>query len=449
LNLNFLNAGTFGSAWRWPTSDPWSFADARHYVRVAKLAERGKFDAVFLADHPSLVEPPDHRPFNSLEPTVLLATIAAHTTHIGLIATASSTYNDPYNIARRFASLDHVSGGRAGLNVVTTADAHSAANFSTRQAMAHAARYERAQEFAHVVKALWDSWEDVAFLGDKGAGRFVDTARVHRIDHVGQHFSVKGPLNVPRPPQGRPVVVQAGGSSDGRALAARHAEAVFSVAHTFEDAVEYSGLLRGQLAEFGRAPQSILIFPGLVTVIGSTEAEARRREEELWALVPVEYGLRRLASLLQVDPSQLKLDQKLPDTVSVSAEGMQAFSQAAITLARRDGLTVRELIRKQGGGTNHRITVGTPEQIADLIQRWFDSRAVDGFNIMPDVLPSGLEDFVDNVVPLLRRRGLFRSEYAGETLRDHLGLARPPRLSATGRQRDDAALAAILPIHTT
>jgi FMN-dependent oxidoreductase (nitrilotriacetate monooxygenase family) len=436
LNLNFLNAGTFGSAWRWPESDPRAFADVDYYVRVAQLAERGKFDAIFLADHPSLSDRPDYRPFNSLEPTIVLATVAAHTRYIGLIATASSTYNEPYNIARRFASLDHASGGRVGLNVVTTADHQSAANFGLSRVLAHETRYERAQEFAHVVKALWDSWEDSAFVGDKDSARFVDMARVHTIDHAGTHFTVQGPLNVPRPPQGRPIVVQAGGSGDGRELAARHADAVFSVAHTLQDAIDYSHLLRERVRQLGRPPESILIFPGLVTVIGSTEAEARRREEELWELVPIEYGLARLASLLHVDPLQLKLDEPLPDSLAIPADGMQTFSQGAISLAQRNKLTVRQLVRAQGGGTNHRITVGTPERIADLIEQWFATGAVDGFNVMPDVLPSGLEIFVEHVVPLLRARGLFRTDYTGRTLRDHFGLARPSRLIGTERQTD-------------
>jgi FMN-dependent oxidoreductase (nitrilotriacetate monooxygenase family) len=427
LNLNFLNAGTFGSAWRWPDSDPKAFADVEYYVRVAQLAERGTFDAIFLADHPGLSDQPEYRPFNSLEPTIVLATVAAHTRHIGLIATASTSYNDPYNIARRFASLDHASGGRVGLNLVTTADRQAAQNFGLSEVPSHGVRYARALEFAEVVEALWDSWQDDAFVGDKDSARFVDVSRVHAIDYAGKHFTVRGPLNVPRPPQGRPVVVQAGGSADGRELAARHADAVFSLAQTPDDALAYASTLRGRAEELGRSPDSILIFPGLVTVIGGTEAEAKRREQELWELVPIEYGLGRLANLLQVDRSVLKLDEPLPDGLDVPADGMQTFAQGAMALARREKLTVRQLVRAQGGGTNHRIIVGTPEQIADEIERWYQTGAADGFNVMPDVLPSGLEAFVDQVVPLLRRRGIFRSEYRGGTLRDHFGLARPAR----------------------
>jgi len=425
INLNFLNAGTFASAWRWPESDPAAFADIQYYVRIAQLAERGTFDAVFLADHPSLADRPAFRPFQSHEPTIILTAIAAATRHIGLIATASSSYNEPYNIARRFASLDHASSGRAGLNIVTTADRPSALNFGLDQVMAHRTRYERAAEFAEVVRALWDSWEDDALVGDKASARFIDMSRVHPISHKGRFFNVEGPLNVPRPPQGQPIVVQAGGSDDGRDLAARQADAVFSVAHSLPDAVEYANDLRTRAKQYGRSPDSILIFPGLVTVIGGTEAEAKRREQELWDLVPLEYGLGRLAGLLRVDPASLKLDEPLPDNIPLPADGMQTFFKGALTLAARGRLTVRQLIRAQGGGTGHRIVVGTPEQIAASIEEWFESGAVAGFNLMPDVYPSGLETFIDEVVPLLRRRGIFRNEYSGVTLRDHFGLARP------------------------
>ncbi len=429
LNLNFLNAGTFASAWRWPDSAPAGFADVQYYVRTAQLAEKGTFDAVFLADFPALSDQPDYRPFQSLEPTITLATIAAATKHIGLIATASSTYNEPYNIARRFASLDHASGGRTGLNIVTTADKTAGRNFGQTQPPAHHVRYERAAEFADVVKALWDSWEDDAFVGDKQTARFVDTTKVHPIRHQGRHFSVDGALNVPRPPQGRPIVVQAGGSDDGKDFAARHADAVFSVAHSLPDAVEYAQDLRARAISHGRSADEILIFPGLVTVIGGTEAEAKRREEELWNLVPIEYGLGRLAGILQVDPSRLKLDEPLPENLSLPTDGMQTFFKGALTLAERGKLTVRQLIRAQGGGTGHRIVVGTPEQIAANIEEWFLSGAVAGFNVMPDVIASGLDAFVEEVVPLLRRRGIFRNSYTGTTLRDHFGLARPPRLA--------------------
>lgn len=425
LNVNTLNSGFYNSAWRAPSADPRAFADVAHYVRVAQIAERGTFDAIFLADVPAFADRPDLRPFQALEPTIVLAHVAAATAHIGLIGTASTTYNDPYNLARRFASLDLASNGRVGWNIVTTADANASRNFGFDDVEAHAQRYERAAEFADVVTALWDSWEDDAFVGDKASGRFIDTARVHPIDHRGRFYSVRGPLNVPRSPQGRPVLVQAGGSADGQRLAARTAEAIFSVAHTLEEALAFADAIRAQARAFGRSGDDIVILPGLATIIGSTEAEARRREEELWALSPGDYGLRRVAGILKVDPASLDLDGPLP-AVPRPADGMQTFFDALVSEARRDNLTVRQLIRRFGGSTGHRVIVGTPKAIADDIETWFRAGAVDGFNLMPDVLPEGLEVFVDEVVPLLRQRGIFRTAYAGRTLRDHFGLARPP-----------------------
>ncbi|KIU44846.1 MULTISPECIES: LLM class flavin-dependent oxidoreductase [Bradyrhizobium] len=439
LNVNLLHSGVYASAWRLPESDPGACFDVGHYVRVAEIAERGKFDAIFLADTPAITDRIDYRSFMSMEPTIVLATIAAATSHVGLIATASTTYNEPYNIARRFATLDLASGGRAGWNAVTTADASASRNFGLGTVLEHKARYERAKEFADVVHALWDSWEDDAFVGDKATARFVDVSRVHPIAHRGAHYSVAGPLNVPRSPQGRPVTVQAGGSSDGRDLAAAQAEAVFTLTQTIEEGVAYARDLRTRAAAYGRAGDSIVILPGLATVIGSTAAEAKRRQEELWELVPIEYSLARLAGTLQVDPDILELDKPLPDPLPLPVNANQTMFQGTVNLARRGNLTVRQLLRALGGGVGHRIIVGTPEQIADDIETWFTAGAADGFNLMPDVLPSGLEVFVDNVVPILQRRGLFRTDYAGTTLREHFGLPRP--ISRFARQAASAATA--------
>jgi len=425
LNVNLLHSGVYASAWRQPESDPGAFFDVGHYVNVARIAERGKFDAIFLADTPAVTDRIDYRPFLSMEPTIVLATVAAATTHIGLIATASTTYNEPYNIARRFATLDHASGGRTGWNAVTTADAAASRNFGLPGVLEHKARYDRAKEFAEVVHALWDSWEDDAFVGDKASARFVDTSKVHPINHRGQYYSVDGPLNVPRSPQGRPVTVQAGGSSDGRDLAAAQAEAVFTLAQSVEEGVAYARDLRARAAGYGRATDSIVILPGLATVIGSTEAEAKRRQDDLWELVPIEYSLARLAGTLQVSAERLELDKPLPE-LPLPANANQTMFQATVNLARRGNLTVRQLLKALGGGVGHRIIVGTPEFIADDIETWFRAGAADGFNLMPDVLPTGLEVFVDTVVPLLQKRGLFRRGYQGKTLRDHFGLPRPP-----------------------
>ena len=424
LNINVLNAGFHGAAWRAPSADPAAFLDVQHYVRAARIAERGTFDAVFLADTPSFADRPEFRPYNALEPTIILATVAAATERIGLIGTASSSYNDPYNLARRFATLDLASDGRVGWNVVTTADPSASRNFGFDDVTAHRDRYERAAEFTSVVQALWDSWEDGAFVGDKATGQFVDVARVRPIAHKGRHFNVRGPLNVPRSRQGRPVLIQAGGSDDGMNLAARHAEAIFSVALTEADGLAFAQAIRARAKAFGRN-DPIVFLPGLATTIGSTEAEVRQREQELWDLLPLEYGLARVAGTLQTDPARLDLDRPLPEDLPIPAHGMQTFARAILTAGRRDGLTVRQLLRRLGGSTGHRLLAGTPEAIADDIERWFLSGAADGFNLMPDVLPEGLEVFVEHVVPLLRRKGIFRQAYAGRTLRDHFGLVRP------------------------
>jgi FMN-dependent oxidoreductase (nitrilotriacetate monooxygenase family) len=427
LNVNILHAGFVPSAWRLPSSDPGAFVDVQHYIRVAQIAEAGKLDAVFLADNAAIVDQIHFRPITALEPTVLLAMVAAATTHIGLIGTASSSYNEPYNIARRFATLDHVSRGRAGWNVVTTADLPSARNFGRDAVPDHAQRYARADEFTSVVKALWNSWEDDAFIGDKTTGRFIDPAKVHPINHHGEHFSVHGPSTLPRSAQGHPVVVQAGGSADGRELAARHAEAVFSASQSFEESLAYGRGLKARAQALGRGPDAVKVLAGLTTIIGSTEAEARRRRDELVDLIPWDYSLTRLAGILGLAPDQLKLDERLPDNLALptNGNGNHTFFNATLAVARRHNYTARQTIRELAGGGGHRVVVGTPEQIADDIALWFEGGAADGFNLMPDALPDGLQDFVDGVLPILRRRGLFRSEYEGTTLREHLGLPRP------------------------
>lgn len=427
LNVNILHSGFLPSAWRLEGRDPRAFIDVQHYIRVARIAEAGKLDAVFLADNAAIIDQIHFRPITALEPTVLLASVAAATRHIGLIATASTSYNEPYNIARRFATLDHVSGGRAGWNIVTTADLPSARNFGHAEVPDHAQRYARAAEFTSVVKALWNSWEDDAFIGDQPGGRFIDAAKVHPIAHRGDFFSVQGPLTLPRTPQGHPVLVQAGGSGDGRLLAARHAEAVFSASQSFEEALGYARDLKARAQALGRGPEAIRVLPGLTTIIGDTEAAARRRRDELIELIPWDYSLTRLAGILGITPDRLQLDQRLPEhlTLPHGGNGNHTFFAATLATARRLDLTVRELIRELAGGGGHRVIVGTPEQIADDIEHWFRAGAADGFNLMPDVLPDGLQAFVEGVVPLLQRRGIFRTEYEGHTLRDHFGLARP------------------------
>ncbi|MGF6604416.1 FMN-dependent oxidoreductase (nitrilotriacetate monooxygenase family) [Paraburkholderia sp. GAS448] len=442
LNVNILHSGFVPSAWRTGDADPRAFVDIAHYVRVARIAEGAKFDAVFLADNASIADQIDFRPITALEPTVLLAGIASATTHIGVIGTASTSYNEPYNIARRFATLDHLSAGRAGWNIVTTADLGSARNFGREAVPGHAERYERAAEFTKVVKALWDSWEDDAFIGDKTSGRFIDPAKVHRIDHRGKYFSVDGPFNLPRSAQGHPVLIQAGGSADGRELASRYAEAVFSASQSFDEAAAYARELKSRAAAFGRGNDAIRVLPGLTTIIGATETEALRRRDELVDLIPWSYSLTRLAGILGVSVERLKLDGRLPDDLSLpgGGNGNHTFFHATLAQAHTNGYTARQLIRALAGGGGHRVTVGTPEQIADDIEHWFKGGAADGFNLMPDVLPGGLQDFADGVVPLLQKRGIFRTVYEGRTLREHFGLQRPASRHLPTREEAAAAV---------
>jgi len=427
LNAFLMSTGHHEASWRLPESNPYANTQVEHYLNLARIAERGTFDSIFFADGPVLWGGIERRPSGSLEPTVLLTAIAAATSRIGLIATASTTYNDPFNLARRFASVDHVSGGRAGWNVVTTAGPEAAKNFGLDDQPAHADRYARAAEFLEVAQKLWDSWDDDATVADKESGVWGDNAKVRPIDHVGRYFQVRGPLNLPRSPQAHPLIVQAGSSEDGKGLAARYAEAVFTAQQTLADAQEFYADLKRRTAALGRDPDQILILPGIVPVIGSTEAEALALAQELDDLIRPEYAREQLAKVLKVDPSALPLDQPLPADLpdEDEIEGAKSRYTLIVNLARRENLTVRQLIGRLGGGRGHRTFSGTPEQVADAIQDWFDNGAADGFNIMPAVLPSGLEAFVEHVVPILRSRGLFRTEYTGTTLREHYGLDRP------------------------
>lgn len=427
LNAFLMSTGHHEASWRLPESDPHSSTDVENYKTLARTAERGKLDSIFFADSPVLFGEVGRRPAGKLEPTVLLTAIAGVTERIGLIATASTTYNEPFNLARRFASVDWVSGGRAGWNVVTTAGPDAARNFGVDDQPAHAVRYERAAEFIEVSRKLWDSWEDGAVLADKADGVWADSTRIRVIDHEGKHFKVRGPLNVPRSPQGHPLIVQAGSSEDGKDLAARYADAVFTAHQTLADAQAFYRDLKTRTAAAGRDPETIKILPGIVPVIGATEEEALALELELDRLIKPEYARIQLAKTLRVAPEDLPLDRQLPDNLPSEdeIEGAKSRYTLIVQLARRDQLTVRQLIGRLGGGRGHRTFTGTPVQVADAIQEWFDAGAADGFNIMPPVLPSGLETFVDHVVPILQDRGLFRTEYSGRTLREHYGLQRP------------------------
>ncbi|MFG2571343.1 LLM class flavin-dependent oxidoreductase [Streptomyces sp. NPDC048481] len=428
LNAFLMNTGHHEASWRLPESDPYAHVELDHYVRLARTAERGAFDSLFLADGPQLWSDIAQRPAGALEPLTLLTALATATEHIGLIATASTSYNSPYNLARKFASLDIISGGRAGWNIVTTAGAEAARNFGLDAEPAHAERYARAAEFLDVALKLWDSWEDDAIVADKAAGVWGDDGKIHPPRHRGTYFSVEGALNVPRSPQGYPLLVQAGSSEDGKAFAARYAEAVFTAQQTLADAQAFYADIKARAGAQGRDPDHLKVLPGIVPVIGSTEAEARAAERVLEDHIVYTHGVRRLEQLLQLDAGTLELDARLPaDLPSEDAvEGAKSRYTLIVELARRERLTVRQLVGRLGGGRGHLTFAGTPEQVADAIETWFTQGAADGFNIMPAVLPSGLDAFVDHVVPLLRARGLLRTGYGPRTtLRERYGLPRP------------------------
>jgi FMN-dependent oxidoreductase (nitrilotriacetate monooxygenase family) len=427
LNAFLMSVGHHEASWRLPESDPYAGWSVKHYQELARIAERGRLDSLFLADSPVQQGDPGRRPTGKLEPTVLLTALAGVTSRIGLIATASTSYNEPYNLARRFSSLDHVSDGRAGWNIVTTAGADAARNFGLDDVPLHSERYERAAEFVEVATKLWDSWADDAIVADKEAGVHADAAKVRPINHRGRYFRVDGPLNVPRSPQGYPLLVQAGSSEDGKQFAARFAEAVFTAQQTLGEAQDFYRDLKQRAAALGRDPDGVKILPGIVPVIGDTPAEARELDAGLERLISPEYAKRQLAERFHLDPRDLDLDEPLPANLPAEdeIEGAKSRYTLIVDLARRENLTVRQLIGRLGGGRGHRTFAGTPVQVADTIEEWFDSGAADGFNIMPAVLPSGLAAFVEKVVPILQERGRFRTEYTGTTLRDHYGLTRP------------------------
>jgi N-acetyl-S-(2-succino)cysteine monooxygenase len=417
------------ASWRHPDAYAEANVDFAHYRALVQTAERAKFDLIFLADSPAMRNWPMARAsriatyVGGFEPITLLSALASVTTNIGLVATATTTYNEPFHVARKFASLDHISGGRAGWNLVTSVNIAEAFNFGREAHTEHDARYDRATEFARVVRGLWDSWEDDAWVRNRETGVFFDPEKVHPLNHKGEHFSVRGPLNVPRSPQGRPIVVQAGTSEVGQDLSAEVADVVFAVGRTLEDAQRFYRSLKGRLAKFGREPGELQIMPGLVPIIGGSQQEADDMFDRLQSLVHPEIGLQLLGEMLgHIDLSKYPLDGPLPDITQTigSHTGLRLFTE----MAKRDKLTIRQLYL-QAVTRGHSIVRGTPERIADHVQEWFENEAADGFNVMPPYLPGALDDFVAKVVPELQRRGLFRTEYEGKTLRENLGLKRP------------------------
>lgn len=428
LNAFLMGVGHHDAAWRHPRTNPERITDLGHFQELARTAERGRLDSLFLADGLTLWGNARYNAVGGFEPVTLLSALAASTEHIGLIATVSTTFNEPYHVAREFASLDHLSGGRAGWNIVTSGNVNEARNFGLDEHVAHGRRYERAHEFLEVAVKLWDSWHDDAVVIDRERGVYAEGVRA--IEHHGEHFRVAGPLNVQRSPQGHPLLVQAGSSEDGKEFAARHAEAVFTAQQTLADGQAFYADLKSRLTAYGRQHGDVKILPGICPVLGGTEREARALEDELTALQVPEYGLQQLSGMVGVDLSGLPLDGPLPQLpAETDINGNKSRFTLVSELARRDGLSLRQLIARLGGGRGHRVFAGTPEQVADQLEEWFTQGAADGFNIMPPHLPGGLADFVDHVVPVLQRRGLFRTEYTGRTLREHYGIPRPAAVS--------------------
>lgn len=437
LNLFIYPGGHHEAAWRYRESEPARVLDIRYYQELAQKAEAAKFDAIFFADGPSLPENVRYSSRVRFEPVTWLTAIATATEKIGLIGTASTTYNEPYNLARLFASLDHISGGRAGWNIVTTSDAGAAQNFGLPEHPPHGERYEKAREFLDVVTRLWDSWEDDALVADPQSGVFADADKVHRIDHIGKHYRVRGPLNVSRSPQGRPVYVQAGSSEDGRSFAAQFAEAIFTAHQTLASAQEFYSDIKARAVALGRRPDHLRILPGISPFLGSTEAEARRLEAEIDDLIQPAASLDQLKRMIGVDLSGHDLDGPVPRHIidTNGPKGLASRFQLVVDIVDRENPTIRQLIRRLAGARGHRVVVGTPEHVANEIQSWFEQGAADGFNVMPPYLTGGFDTFVSEVVPILRKRGLFRHDYSGTTLRDHYGLPRPDSVFAAEQRK--------------
>jgi N-acetyl-S-(2-succino)cysteine monooxygenase len=431
LGAFFNPTGHHVASWRHEKAQADAGINFEHYRDITLTAERGKMDLVFLADNISVREAHADALARSaqyianMEPLTLIAALAAVTKHIGLVATASTSFNEPYHVARKFASIDHISHGRAGWNLVTSGVPGDAYNFSREEHYEHDVRYNRANEFAEIVTGLWDSWDDDAFIRDKDSGIFLDPHKKHRLDHKGEWFQVRGPLNVPRSPQGWPVIVQAGGSQDMIQVAARFAEVVFCAPLNLEQSVTFYSELKDRLALHDRTPDEMKILPGLSPIVGRTAEEAEEKQNNLDSLThPV--VAREILSLILggVDLSKHDMDGPMPDFAPDKVSGQGIFNHV-MDIARKGNLTLRQTAQVVAGARGKFVVKGTPGHVADVMEDWFSKHACDGFNIMPPYLPGSLDDFVDLVIPELQKRGLFRTEYEGKTLRENLGLKRP------------------------
>jgi N-acetyl-S-(2-succino)cysteine monooxygenase len=442
LGMFLRPAGHHIAGWRHP--DAWADGGLSFpkYVETARTAERGLFDLLFSADaltgeryDPETLSRTSYVAW--IEPMSLLTTLAAVTQNIGLVCTATTTYDEPYHVARRFASLDLISGGRSGWNVVTSAIDAESKNFGRESYLPKHERYRRAREFVEVVRGLWDSWDDDAFLFDKAAGRFYEPDRRHALDHAGEFFKVKGPLTVSRSPQGHPVVVQAGASDDGRQLAAETAEVVFCAHQTIEGAREFYGDVKGRMVRCGRDPDHLKIMPGLSVMVGRTRQEARDKFDALQNLIPPQVGVALLSKYIAWDLTGYDIDGPVP--VVPQDRGAPTRSGLLSDTARAEGLTIRQLYQRIAGGRGHYEVVGSAQDVADVMEEWFTTGAADGFNVIPPIFPSSLDEFVELVVPELQRRGRYRKAYEGKTLRENLGLPRPASRYARNAAKPEAA----------
>ncbi len=434
------------AGWRHPESRPQDHLNIDYLIELAKTAERGLFDAYFLADGLSVSWGNAKEGQRGLgdkpvgfEPVTLFSALSAVTQNLGFIATASTTYEDPYLLARKFASLDHISKGRAGWNVVTTASPDTARNFSLEKHPDPKTRYQRAHEFIEVTQKLWDSWEDDAFIYDKSTGEFFHADKVHEPLHTGQYFNVQGPLNVSRPPQGYPVIVQAGQSEEGRELAGKYAEVIFTAQQNLQDAQEFYRDVKNRLLKYGRHPDDLKIMPGVSIFVAKTEEEAKEKYEFLNNLIHPKVGLTLLSGLSGgINLEKYDLDAPFP-TLEDADLNFSSRQQMMIDIARRHHFSIRQLYQYIASARGHWTLVGTPEQVVDQLQEWFENEGADGFNILPPTTPAGLNDFVDFIVPELQRRGLFRTEYEGSTLRENLGLKRPENQYVVARKLNKVA----------
>jgi FMN-dependent oxidoreductase (nitrilotriacetate monooxygenase family) len=433
LGAFLFNLGNHVAGWRMPGVPTEGLMSFAFYRDLAEIAERGKFDLLFHSDGVGINDTYDAVLRHSItirpEPLTLLAALSVTTRRIGLAATVSTTYNEPYTIARKLAMLDFLSEGRAALNLVTSSTDLEARNFGQETHLDHTARYERAREFVDVLRLLWDSWEDGALVFDKATGEVADPARIHRANWQGRFFSVRGPLNLPRPPQGHPVIIQAGTSESGQAFAADVADIVFSVEASLETAQAFYAAAQHRVMAAGRPAGSMKIMPGLLPILGHTAAAAAARDRELQALVPDRLAISYLSDVVQHDLSRYPMDGPLPELPETNGERGRLRMIMQSARSSNETASIRSLAVQMVQNRGHRRVVGTPVEVADVMQRWFESGACDGFNILAPFHPGGLAEFVDGVVPELQHRGVFRHEYSGSTLRDHLGLSRPDNVA--------------------